>query len=96
MIARSVPWLPLFKGTGDRSGGERLIGKDEGLLPQVFVAHVGMSVRGFQPANDKDLEITVVQFRQNVMDRFPALGDEITVTRVQLPPGAGENLEQRF
>jgi len=73
---------------------KRPMGK--GLLAPVFVAHVGMSVRGFQPANDPDLEITVVQFGQYVMDRFAALGDQITVTRVKLPPGAGENLEQLF
>lgn len=67
-----------------------------GLVAPVFVARVGMGVGGFLAANDPDLEITVVQLGKNVMDRFPALGDQITVTRVKLPPGAGENLEQLF
>ena len=40
-----------------------------GLVVPVIVTHVGMSVRGFQPANDPDLEITVVQLGRKVMDR---------------------------
>ena len=62
----------------------------------VFVAHVGMGVGGLLKANDPDLELTVVELGEDVMDRFPALGGQITDTRVKLPPGAGENVEQLF
>ena len=59
-----------------------------------FVAHDGMGVGGLLKADDPDLELTVVELGKDVMDRFPALADQITVTRVKLPPGAGEKLEQ--
>jgi hypothetical protein len=60
----------------------------------VFVAHVGMGVGGLLKANDPDLELTVVELGEDVMDRFPTLGGQITETRVKLPPGAGENLSR--